>query len=184
MAIRIISGTGKGNYAGVDGSNRLLTRTVSVSEAQHVNLHTEKIWSIPFEDINPDGNDDYFLYIKNTGDKVIQIADVRIAASAATQIEVHAVNGTVVGGSAVTPIPKTIGSAQVPTVTIETGTDLTGLTNDGILYFIHCITANKEEHLLIQSKIRIPKGKAIALLVEVGTANLTGVITMLEEEDE
>ncbi|KKL60152.1 hypothetical protein LCGC14_2208200, partial [marine sediment metagenome] len=90
--------------------------------------------------------------------------------------------GTVVGGAAITPVAKTIQSSELPTATIESGVDLTGLTKVGTLYFIQCVVVNTEYHLRTSSKIRIPKGKAIAILVKEGTANVTGIISLVEEE--
>lgn len=183
MGFKLEDGTGGGTSAKVDSTNHLATTSVSIPSAQHINQTTEQIWSIPFEDLNPAGNDDYVIYIKNTGDLVLQIADVRIAGTAAGQVEVHAVSGTAAGGTAITPVPKTIGSSVIPTATIESGTDITGLTNDGIMYFIQCPVADTESHLLVENKIRIPKGKAVAILVENGSANYTGIITLVAEED-
>jgi len=183
MGFQVEDGTGEGYTAKVDFENRVATFSVIEPYDMNINLTTEKVWSIPFEGLNPTGNDDYVLYIKNTGDKVLHISDVRVMAdTAATQIELHAVTGTAAGGTAVTPVPRTIGSATTPSATIETGSDITGLTSDGIIFFMQLDTANKEYHLSTSSKIRIPKGKAFAILVETGTENLTGVVSIIEEE--
>jgi len=173
-----------GNTASVDSENRIRTLAVTQVLDAHINQVAGKVWSIPFEGLNPAGADDYVVYIKNTGDAVLHITDIRVMAdTAATQLEVHAVSGTASGGTAISPVSRTIGSAATATATIESGTDITGLTNDGIVFFIQCDTVNKEYHLSTSSAIRIPKGKAVALLCETATANLTGVISIVEEED-
>jgi archaellum component FlaG (FlaF/FlaG flagellin family) len=183
MGFYIEDGEGSGRVAGVDAERRLRTLATSEDFDAHINKESNKVWSIPFEGLNPDGADDYVVYIKNTGDKVLHVSDIRVMAdTAATQLEVHAVSGTASGGTAITAVPKTIGAAATPSATIESGTDITGLTNDGILYFIQCAVVNTEYQLDISSRIRIPKGKALALLVETATANITGVITIVEEE--
>jgi len=183
MGLFIEDGTGSGKTAKVNGGNRLLVNAVQKSTDADVNETSGKVWSVVFEGLNPAGADDYVVYIKNTGDKTLHITDMRIMAdTAATQIELHAVSGTVVGGSTITPLSRTIGSAATPTATIESGTDLTGLTSDGILFFIQCSTVGKEEHLSSSSRIRIPKSKALAVLIETATANVTGVISLAEEE--
>jgi len=171
------------NAATVDDDFRLATFSVGEPVDAHINRENEKVWSIPFEGLNPTGADDYVIYIKNTGDKVIHISDIRVMAdTAVTQVELHSVSGTASGGSDVSPVPRTVGSTQIPTATIQSGADITGLTNDGIQFFIQCDTVNKEYHLSTSSRIRIPKGKAVALLVETATANITGVVSLIEEE--
>ena len=64
MAIEIESGTGNGNKMGVDGENRGLTFAVTEPEDKHINITNGKVWSIPFEGLNPAGADDYVCYIK------------------------------------------------------------------------------------------------------------------------
>lgn len=182
MGLRLEDGKGGGFQAEIDSKNRLATTAVTEAVDAYINKISGKQWSIPFEDLNPDGNDDYVVYIKNDGDKVLHITDIRISATAATQVELHAVSGTAAGGTNITLVPKTVGSSATAEATIQSGTDITGLTNDGIIFFIQCAVANTEYHLRTSSKIRIPRGQAVALLVETGTANVTGVISIVEEE--
>ena len=167
----------------IDSEHRALTFATSESIDAHLNRVKQTVWSIPFEGLNPAGADDYVLYIKNTGDKVIHISDIRLMAdTTATQVEVQVVSGVAIGGSAIAPVARTIGSAELPSATIESGTDITGLTSEGTVFFIQCDTVNKEYHLSTSSRIRIPKSKAVAILVETATANITGVISIVEEE--
>ena len=174
---------GQINTVGVDEEKRMLTRATIDEFDAHINRESGKVWSLSFEGLNPAGADDYVFYLKNDGDKVLQVTDVRVMAdTAATQVEIHAVSGTASGGTDLTPVSRTIGSAATPSATIETGTDITGLTNDGILFFLQCDTVNREYHLRTSSRIRIPKGKAMAILVETATANVTGVVSLVEEE--
>ncbi|QDP62955.1 MAG: hypothetical protein Unbinned5081contig1002_60 [Prokaryotic dsDNA virus sp.] len=181
MGIHIEDGAGSGKLTKVDSNNRLEVKAINVSSDEDINKRTEKVWSIPFEDLNPAGDDDYVVYIQNTGDAVLQITDIRVSATAATQIELHAVSGAASGGANISAVSRTVGSAAVPTATIQSGTDITGLTNDGILFLIDIATANDTFQLKTSSRVRIPKGKAVALLVETGTANISGVISLVEE---
>ncbi len=183
MSIEIEDGTGSGKKVKVNGDNRLRVQAVTKTVDADVNELSGKVWSVPFEGLNPTGADDYVVYIKNTGDNNILISDVRIMAdTAATQIELHAVSGTASGGTDVTPVPRTIGGSAIPSAVIQSGSDITGLTSDGVIFFMQCDTANKEYHLSTSSKIIIPKGKAFGLLVETGTANVTGVVSIFEDE--
>lgn len=182
MAIQIEDGHGSGIRAKINAEGFLDVNAVAVFQEQHINELNNKVWSIPFEGLNPAGTDDYVIYIENTGDKIINVSDIRISAdTAATQVEVQVVTGTPVGGSAITPVSRTIAATATPTATVESGTDITGLTTGGVLFFIQCAVVNTEYHLETTSKIRLSKGKAIALLVETATANITGVITLVEE---
>ena len=183
MSFKIKDGTGQAYEAQVDSRNRLSTVSVSENFDSRVNKESGKVWSIPFEGLNPDGADDFVLFIENTGDKVLHIADIRVMAdTTATQLKVHSVTGVAAGGTDITPVSKTIGSSSTPSANIQSGTNLTGLSDAGIIYFIQCVTVNKEEHLSTSSKIRIPKGKCVAIAIETATANITGVITLVEEE--
>lgn len=183
MGLQIEDGLGTGRVARVDSENRLFAKAVTELQDHHINVVSGKVWSIPFEGLNPAGADDYVVYIKNNGSKDLGITDIRIMAdTAATQVEIHAVSGTASGGSDITPVSRTVGSSASPTATIQSGTDITGLTNDGVLFFIQCAVANTEYQLRTSSNVLIPKGKAIGLLVETGTANVTGVISLVERE--
>ena len=180
MGFIIDDGTGTDGSAKVS-ANRLHTDSIAKTVDQDINERTGKVWSLPFEGLNPAGADDYVFYLKNTGDNDIEVEDFRLSAdTAATQIEINSVSGTAAGGSTLTPVSTTVGSSATPSATIETGTDITGLTNDGTLFFMQLTVVNTEYHLSVSSKIRIPKGKAIAILIETGTANLTGVVSIFE----
>lgn len=183
MGFEIEDGKGTGRKAEVDQDFRLRTFAVTHTGDQHVNVVGGKVWSVNVENLSPTAADDYILYIKNTGDVPLHISDIRLSAeTAATQIKVHGVSGPAAGGSDVTPVSRTIGSASLPTATIQSGVDITGLTDEGVLFYIQCDTVGKEEHLSTTSKIRIPKGKAIALSVETATASITGTVSLVEEE--
>lgn len=183
MGLSIEDGGGSGRTVFVNSNNSLQTLSVQKTLDQDINERTQKVWSIPFEGLNPAGADDYVVYIKNTGDKVLQISDVRIMAdTAATQIEINAVTGTASGGSDITLVNRTVGASPTPSATIQSGTDITGLTSSGTLFFLQCDTVNREYHLRTSSKIRLEKGKAVGVLVETATANITGVISLIEEE--
>lgn len=183
MGFQIDDGTGTGNRAKVTSAYRLLTSTVTKTEDHDINESTGKVWSLPFDGLNPTASGDYVFYLKNTGDSVLEISDIRVMADTSpTQLEVNVVSGTAAGGTDITPISRTVGSSVIPTATIQKGSDITGLTSAGTIFFIQCPTVDQQEKLSTSSKIRIPKGKAIGLLVETGEANITGVVSLIEEQ--
>lgn len=182
MPISIVDGN-TGRTLEIDSQNRARVLSISEPEDFHINQNNGKVWSISFKGLNPAGADDYVLYIGNNGDKDLRISDVRIMAdTAATQIEINQVTGTPSGGSAVSPLARNLGSAETPTATIQSGTDITGLTSSGTLFFLQCAVVNTEYHLRTSSNIIIPKGKAVGILVETATANVTGVVSLIETE--
>jgi hypothetical protein len=183
MGFSIEDGKGSGRTAEVDDEFRLSTISVSESAGRHINRANNKAWSIPIEGINPTATDDYFVYIKNTGNKSLIINDIRLSAdTAATQLQIEGVTGTAAGGSTVTPVNKTIGAAEVPVAIVESGADITGLTSIGNIYFMQLTSVDTEYHLSTSSGIRIEKGRALAISAETATANITGVISLVEEE--
>ena len=90
----IKDGTGGGKTLAIDEENRARTFAVTQLFDQHVNTHDFKVWSLPFDGIDPVGADDYFFYFKNTGTEDIRVTDIRIKSSVAGTVEVHHVTGT------------------------------------------------------------------------------------------
>jgi len=183
MGMQLDSGTGKAYSAQVDAENRLHTFAVSEPLDHHINTVSGKVWSVPFENITNAGANDYIVYVKNTGSVDLYVTDVRVSASAATQMTINGVTGTA-GGSptSITAVSRTVGSSAAPTADLYSDPDITGLTSSGTLFFIDCPVADTVYHLRTSSNIVIPKSKAIGLLVETTTITTTGVISLVEAE--
>ena len=147
----------------------------------HINSRNVKVWSASWENITTAGANDYVFYLKNTGDKDLVVATVQFMSDTATQVEVQEVTGTA-GGSPtdITPVSRKLGVTDTPTATIQQDPDITGLTNAGIIKFMHITTANQLYELEIGSGIIIPKGRAMAILVETAGVT-TGLVTVYEE---
>lgn len=181
--MKIQDATGTSKWAKVDEENRIVTRSIASPLDEHINEKTGKVWSLPFENVTPTGADDFIFYITNTGDKSLRITDIRISAgTAATQVKVEKVTGTPSGGTTLTPVSRNLGRAATPSATIETGSDITGITSQGTLFYIQCDTVDREEHLRTSSNIIITKGSAVALQVETATSVMTGVVSIVEVE--
>lgn len=182
MGLQITDGHGKGYDLKVDQEGRAWVFAISEPIQEHINEESGKVWTIYFDALNPAGANDYVVYIRNTGDNLLEIPTVRLSASAATRVNMVEVTGTPVGGTDVTPQSRQLGSSAAPTGTFQTGTDITGLTSEGVLLFEECAVADTLYTKRIESTITIPKGKAVALQVVTGTANLSGVVTMFETD--
>jgi hypothetical protein len=181
--MRLEDGKGNGYELEVDAKNRALVLAISEPDNFFINQQSGKVWSIPWENVVNAGANDYIIYIKNTGDKDLRITDIRLSASAATQVEIHKVTGTA-GGSptAITSVPRNLGSAETPSADLYSDPDITGLTSAGTIFFMHCPVADTLYHIRTSSNIIITKNQAIALLVETTTITTTGVISLVESE--
>ena len=182
MGFRIEDGGGTNGEVKVTVEQKLEVDSISEPKDHHLNQVFAKAWMLNFEAINPTAADDYVFYLKNTGSNNIEIVSIRLSVdTAASQIELHAVTGTASSGSTITPVPLTVGSSVVPTALIESSVDFTGLTSVGIITFVQCPVVATDYFSEIDAHIIIPNGAAVALLVETGTANLTGSIEIVED---
>jgi hypothetical protein len=180
--IQIEDATGFGYSAKVNKENRLLVQSQTVTKDQDINERSGKVWSIPFENVSPTGANDYIFYVKNNGDSLIEISDLRMSSeTAATQLVIVGVSGTASGGTDITPISRTVGSSASASVTVQSGSDITGITSTGTLFFMQCSTVGQQYKLSTSSKILIPKGKAVGIYAETATASLTGVVSIYED---
>jgi len=150
------------------------------TEDRHININHKKVWSLPFEGIDPTGADDYFLRVTNTGSTNLAVTDFRLESTVSGTVEVHSVSGSASAGTTLTPVNRHIGASESPSATIETGVDITGLTAIGVLFWINLYTANKEEHESTSSNIVIPPGQTMALLWDTPTGVLKGMISLVE----
>ncbi len=169
-----------GQVTNVDSKNRLTT--FAVMQAEDKQLNTEgKSWTIYFTN-TPTGANDFFFYLKNDGTKDLKVTDIRITSSVVTQIFYKHVSGTAVGGTAVTPVSRNLGSAATPTATIEQGVDITGLTDLGELFYEECSIVDTLFHLKTTSNIIIPQGQAIAFQRVEATGLLDCLVSLVESE--
>jgi len=180
--MRLLDGEGNGPWAGVDSNHRLKVISVQETVDRNVNRIDHKVWSLPFEGIDPVGADDYFVYIRNTGTKDLAVTDVRVESTVAGVVEVHHVSGTAVhtAGVDISPVNRYLGGSATPTATIKTDTDVTGLTNEGVIFWINCPVVDTLYHLSTSSNIIIAPGQAMALMWDTATGILSGVVSLVE----
>jgi len=166
----------------VSGEGRAQVDAVIETGDRHINIEHQKVWSLPFEAIDPVAADDYFLYIKNTGITNLAITDFRLESSVIGTVEVHYVTGvpSYTADVDITPVNRYIGSAIIPTAIIKTDTNTTGLVDGGILFWINCDVADKTKHESTSSNIVIPPGQSVALMWDTGTGILKGMISLVE----
>lgn len=177
--------TGKGYGVRVGPENRLDVTSVAIPIDQYINKNYGKVFSLPFDAIDPVGADDYFFYLKNTGTSDLHISDIRLKSTVAGTVEVHGVTGTpsYTADTDITPVNRKIGDTNTITAIAKTDTNTTGLTSQGILFYLNCDTVNEMQHLRTSSNITIPPGQAMALLWDTSTGALSGVVSVYEDQD-
>lgn len=181
--VQIIDGR-TGYVAEVSAENRLKTTAVAVPSDQHLNEEHQKYFSLPFEGIDPSGADDYFFYIKNTGNRNLHVTDIRVMSTVVGSMEVHHVTGTPSYSSDtdVVPVNRYVGTTNTISAITKTDTNTTGITNAGTIFYQRLDTANKQEHLRTSSHIIIPPGQSIALLWDTSTGVLSGIVSIYEQQ--
>jgi hypothetical protein len=180
MSEEILDGTGGGYTAQVTPQHRLEVSAITEPEDRHLNdLGT--VWSTYFA-VTAVGAGDYFFYLKNTGTNPINITDIRISSSVATQINYHAVSGdpTYAATNTSTTTNRNLGSSRTPSATIRDDTNITGLTDDGIIFFEECAVVNTRYHLRTSANIIIPQGTAIAFERVEATGLVTCLVSVVE----
>lgn len=167
--------------AEVTSDCKLSVRAVQLSVERNINEQTGRVWSVPFKAIDPANANDYFLYIKNSGSDVIEITDFRLQSTVVGTVEVQVVSGTASGGSDITLVGRNLGLQLTPeNTTIQSGVDITGLTNDGIIFFIPIGSVETLVPLKTSAGIIISPGKAIALLWDKASGVLSGTVSLHE----
>lgn len=163
-------GKGSGRQAEVNSSNQLTVKATS-EPADKFSNRSGKVWSV-LASTTPVGANDIIFYFKNTGTETYVVTDIRASAAGASTLDIITVTGTptFTAGSDLTPVNRNLGRSDAMTATIKEDTDTTGLTENGVLFFMECLTANELYHLRTTSNIIIPPGQAIVLKTDGTTA--------------
>lgn len=139
-----------------------------------------ELWILPIGAIDPTGADDNFAYLKNDEPAPIEVSEVQLASTVAGIVKMEKCTGTASGGTAVNPINTNGNSGKAPAVTFETGVDITGLTDAGVLGTIG-LGANLEGGSLSPKGpiIILKKDEAVLLNWSAATGVLTGTIRIM-----
>ena len=180
--MKIQDGLGQGYEAAVNSEGQVSTFSVVEAEDKHINKHIGKTWSVPFT-VTPVGAGDYFFYFKNTSTENYLVTDIRVDAASADVVGVHWVSGTptYTSDTDLTAYSRNSGVTLVPTATMKSDTDTTGLVDGGELYFLTC-EANSLSHLRSSSNIIVTPGAAFALRATTGTATLKCMVSIVGTE--
>ena len=136
-----------GQVADVDNDNKLQVFSIRQHEDKFKNIDG-RFFSIFFS-ITPAAPGNNFFFMTNTGIFDLFIADINISSSVPSQFLYKKVLGTPVGGSAAAVTNRKMGNPKLPNATIQEGTNITGLTDDGIFLFEEIEIANSRRSLQI-----------------------------------
>lgn len=185
----IEDGRGSSIKAAVNPRHMLRTVAMNVSYAALNTLDHGTSWTFPFVDITPAGADDYFLYIRNENITDHIIARVNISSTEPGFVQVHVVSGTASGGTAVTPVQRNTGSTNDPELDVQSGTDITGLTNDGILDILPLTQGRSGGQAIAVAGLNysfdpivLARDSAIALLWTETSGTITGTVSIVRRE--
>lgn len=181
MSFILEDGTGSGKKAKVDGDNRLATFAVQTSEEHHENEDNKRAWTASFDALDPTGADDYFAVLQNTDTAIRAVSRLIVSSTTAGILEFQRVTITTLsGGSADEVNSWSLGEADPSGITFETGVNITGITDAGVLRFI-TLVANVGRVIEFFQTARLKQNEAIALLWTAGDGVLTGNIDFYEE---
>ncbi len=173
--MRIEDGAGGGFGAKVNAANQLWTMGNNLTLEQFVNHDQGRVFSLPFDAIDPTSTDDKFMYIKNTGVTTeFVVTAIRVSSTTAGFLRVKRVTGTASAVAAVAPVPRNLASVRTLSAIIGTSSDITGLSDDGTL-MTETLSANTFLEVVVDSGIIITPGTAIALEWSPNDGILTGV---------
>ena len=171
-----------GRSAEVDALGRL--SVFAVTEPEDKNLNTKgNTFSVSF-DVTPAGANDYFFYLKNDGTRDLFVTDIRISSTVVTRVDYDVVTGTPTSTSAATvsETNRNLGSSNTLEATILADTDLTGLTDEGLIFFEQISATNTRFKLNTTSNIIIPQGSAIAFKRVAATGAISCVVSIVVDD--
>lgn len=176
-----IQGT-SGKFANVNNDQQLTTDSVVRAKDNFINGESGKVWSLSFTGIDPAGSDDNFLYLKNTGSDPLRFTDLRISSTVTGIVSVRKVSGipAYVGETAISPLSRRTGKSPTLQAIVNTDTDITGLTDEGVWFYIPLSAVGQQTHLSTSSNIIIDSGDSAVLQWSAATGILTGTISVVE----
>jgi len=175
--MRIEDGTGRGYEAKVNDENFLYTLAHTLSFEHHVNRIEHGSYSAVI-DITPDGPGNVFFYLKNTSDADLVVTSFKLFTDSTEDIEICLCGiGTPTGGTDLTPINRTSGTANTADCECLTGINIIGVSGTNIVDYIVMSNVNKTEKYIWNSGLVILKNTIFTLQVVIGNVNIKGTLS-------
>lgn len=157
----------------LDVTNRNMARTLSVAlPPQHfVGIYDNRSWTVSDTQTAAGANDEIFYFL-NTHTRISYIVTrLFISAASSETVTLAQVTGTAAGGTALAPVNRSLGEGRTPTATIQSGTDITGLTPGSTL---ETFTGTTVQHFDLTGRpLVIRPNTAIALSAAAGSIAVT-----------
>lgn len=161
----------------VDVTTRNAMRAMSISlDPQHFAAAKDQLtWTVSFT-VTPAGAGNFFFFLQNTSAiRDLFISRIQAGAALAEQIIVQAVSGTPVGGTAVTPLNRSVGSTRTYAGTTQQGTNITGLTTIAGLERLRIAAGAQDSLELTARPIYLPRNTTSAA---IGFSAVTGAVAL------
>ena len=163
-------GTGSGKSAKIDIENKLGTRSVTESEAEHINFANGEAYTLFFpitsDNLNPSAalSSPCILYLKDTSEKNIVITDIRMWAESPEYLDIYFNQiGTPVNGGTITPTNMNLNSGKTADGIFLGADRITGMSG-GALFDRLRVPADNSDHAFIWAEtIIIPKNKILTI---------------------
>ncbi len=166
----------------VDEEGRLHTEADTRPIEEEVNEEFAKTFTISIDGIDPTDAGDYLLYVKNTGEKQIELYAWKAKVTgAAGVITLDWVTGTS-DGSTVTPVNNHLGRPETLNVNAESGVNIVTLANAGTLDEV-TLLVDLTETSKLSAHVVMPKDTAVAWRVSSATAVTSIVAYFFERQD-
>jgi len=168
-----IQGT-NGTVAEVDSAGRLQTLSTALNVDQFL-LTGGRVSSMVMTGVAAAGADNYIFYLRNLGTLNVAVGHISFMASAATTLWLDYVSGdpVYVVGTDIEITNRRLGNPNAPDITARYDANITGLTQEGRLFFERCANANQRYFLDTVSGIAIPTGQALAIRSSAAGAQIT-----------
>lgn len=170
----IKDGTGAGYLAKVDKRGKLRVKSVSESIEHFTNHILGQAYSVSFE-VTPTGAGDCFFYFKNTSPTQSMVVEgVCIHAASNEAVEVYLRDqGTPSGGTSLDATNLNTASNNVLDATIQTGSDITGLTQGNRAYRYYKPGNNETKRFNFEQDIIISPQQTFTLYAVTGAIELS-----------
>ena len=174
MGLEISGGTGNGYAAKVNSQHQLATAATTVTKEHEINHADGQAYSV-FASLTPTlvnagAATGCFMYIKNTGETDMIVAEMMMWAASSEMFMIKLGDeGTPLGGAATTPSNRNAGKGNQADVTALTSVEITGLSG-GNMVFGFTKGATDSIRIAPATGFIVPKNNV--LTVYVGTGNV------------
>lgn len=157
----------------LDVNSRGMARVVAAAlpPQTHNAFYDQRTWTVSDSKTAAGATDEIF-YMRNDHTRLsLVLSRLSLAAANSETVTLAQVTGTAAGGTTLVPVNRTLGANNTPVATIQSGTDITGLTPGSTL---ETFTGTTVQHfdLTLRPLILLP-GTAIALSATAGSIAVT-----------